>query len=462
MTVAIYGPQSLADLSKLAHRYFNIAAIKNNVNASSPEANFSKVNNPPLFLPEQLGTTIAVETTQKTVSLDVRFQVPVRSDGLNTQLYAYLTTLLESQAEGSLNHQLKIEGLASGILVYSQGNRHFGLFDIYIDLTVKGSSQKNEVLLRLFQYLHFLKVNWHPLFLQAELKSLERINNEALVTMEPGDWLSNISDAMQTSAERHWIDTHHWDKAIRQEEIKSYLEYFKPAKAQVIISSDKKLKTFKVTPHYNAKYQVLPTMELNSFTISKQNDNFAFPTENSYLPLFTPLYIDAIDSQEKIIESSACLNMYALTKHSKGSAKIFTVIDINSGMSGIKVLALQEMLSNYLATPNTVVASHAEIAGYSSLSSVNEFGIRLILAGDYSGFGTFLDSVIKNRLIEKPTKEIFKQLKVQTLISYEDKISVQSYKKVYRKISRQITGLDYRPESIIDAINGTSYQEYNE
>lgn len=451
MTLAIYGPQTIEQLGQLVTRYFSTL---------SSEGEPTAIPSSELFLSNQLGTLVSVQTNQNTPSLDVRFQVPAKHEGLNLQLYTYIKTLLESQVKDGLIDKLRRQGLATDLLVYTQGNRYFGLFDVYIDLTPVGEKNINQVLNTLFHYITFLKTTPHPPFLQSELKSLELIGNEKPITMEAGDWLSNISDRMQVHNSQNWINSYHWDKPLKQNDINSYLEYFSAEKVQIILSSNKGLVSPKVTTHYEAKYNVLPNFYQYRQKTDHSHGSFSFPSKNKYLSLFYPKYIEAKVTVEEVIESTKCLNIYSATESSDGTAKFFTSIELNSHITGNKNLALLEIFATYLEDPDSLDSNQAEIAGYQSSSSVQPFGIRLDLSGDYSGFSLFLDSVLKERLFKEPSEQVFNQLKAKAYTVYEDKISSQSYRQSFAKIKNYIFKIDNNLTNVLNEIESISYEQY--
>ena len=453
MTLAIYGPQTTEQLALLATRYFSKPASKEEPAIIPSIA---------LFLPHQSGALISVQTNQKAASLDVRFHVPAKHKGLNPQLYTYIRTLLENHAHGGLLDKLKNQGLVTELLGYSQGNRHFGLLDFYIGLTPLGKENIDQVLNIFFHYITFLKTTPHPPFLQSELKSLELRKNEKPITMEAGDWLSDISDKMQTHDSQNWINSYHWNKPLKQGDINSYLEYFSAEKAQIILNTNEELVSPEVTPHYQAKYTVSPNFYQFKQKTRPDSGSFSFPSKNKYLSLFYPKYIKAKETTEELIESAKCLNIYSATQSSNGTAKIFTTIELNSqtSMAETKNVALMEILSTYLEDPGSLDSDQAETAGYRSSSSVQPFGIRLDLSGDYSGFNIFLDTVLKQRLFKEPSEQEFKQLKAKAYTNYEDKISSKAYRQAFAKVKNYILKTDNNLPNILKEIESISYKQY--
>jgi secreted Zn-dependent insulinase-like peptidase len=449
MALAIYGPQSIEELTTI---------VKDNFSLPARKANDIPMKEVALFLPEQLGKLIAVDTKQSSASLDIRFQVPAQTNNVNTQRYAYMQTLFESRGNGSLLHHLIEQELASDLLIYSQGNSHYGLFDVYIDLTDKGRARKDDVLAMLFQYIDFLAATSHPQHLQNELQTLELIDNASLISMDAGDWLSDITDDMQRYKQANWLNKSHWKKSLTPDEINDYLTHFTRDKAEVIFSRNENLESPKVSAYYGANYQINNVSYSQGQTM--KNKRYAFPKMNPFLTSFEPHYFDTTETSEVIFDDKQCIKVTANSKSNKGSAEVFVAINTQVSGEGAHNLALLHILSSYLASPNTLNAEQAAYAGYTSSSSLTDNGLRLVLSGRFDHFESFLDVVIAERYLTKPTAEGFKALKMRAYTSYEDLVSSSDYKQTYRNLKGYLAGYSKENTDLLVEINKVSYAQF--
>ena len=451
MTLAIYGPQSIAALTKIVKENFTFTVKESEVEAIELEQ-------VALFLPKQLGSLIHVETKQSTASLDIRFEVPAQDNDLNTQRYAYMKTLLESREKGSLLQQLVDQELASNLLIYSQGDRHHGVFDVYIDLTIQGRQRKDEVLAMFFQYIDFLAAATHPQYLQNELKTLELIENSALVSIDAGDWLSDITDDMQRYKQSNWLDKNHWQRSLTQSEIKGYLTYFEKQKSQMIFSSNDKLESPEISSYYDANYKVSKAYYKNIPQI--ETEHYAFPKKNQYLGSFKPHYFNVLEESETVLVNKPCLKISSNTKQGKGSAKVFTTINTKINGKGVNHLALLHILSSYLTSPSTLNGNQATYAGFESSTSFTHEELRLRLSGDFDNFDLFLASVISERFLTKPTKSDFTVLKNIAYVNYEELVSSPAYKQSYRNLIEYLSGDSAPSAELLTEIHHISYSEF--
>jgi secreted Zn-dependent insulinase-like peptidase len=437
-TIAVYGPQSVEELKTTLIRSFGKLKSFN-----SPTDDKSS----PLTLKDGKGVIIEVPINTGPPTLDIRIEVPPQNSMESYELFTYIRYLISNKSEGSLFSKLNKKELISDLRIYTQGNSNFEVFDLYLEMTTKGAESLDEILATIESYFNFLKSNQHPSYLLSDNRTInELITSKSSASIEPGDWMSDLSDKMQ-------LERFYKKDEAQSLNVDKYLTFFSLDLTQIYLSrkSDSIFKT--KTKYYNAPYRKLDTVRLLQANPDK-SEAYQFPKKN----IFLNHEIKSALNEKRIItdKKEYCLanELYVIPQESNNT--VVSTVDVVLPNYSIKNRAMSELVVEYLTNYLNESLYEAAVAGYSFKIIPKNDGLRIQIEGDRYRFNYF-HSEITNALFklnEFMPRDNLESAKNNIKAIYQK----QDYKQVYRAV-RNSGYSSVKVESLLEELNKISAKD---
>jgi secreted Zn-dependent insulinase-like peptidase len=453
ITLVIYGKDPVAVLKKMATKHFSQIKQSKLSDKKSME---------PLHFPAQLANQIELNIQSDIASLDIRFEVPANNNitiGSAETLAAYL---LGHEAEGSLYAYLKNQGLISRLQVNPEGDRHYGIFALYIQLTDKGLANKDKVIESVFSYINLLSTQPLPNWISQDIQIAEKRSFDFPADQEPGDWISTISYDMLFYPKTHWLNH---KTVITTKQFTHYLTYLTPENMQLVFSHQK-TQVNKVESIYNTPYRVaaFSQTQLALWKKAKMNEYMSFPAKNPYFINeltrndLEPTIVPEQEHAELAINGKG-LSLWSQQKTDISTNKISTKIRFYDAL-GMKNNLVRNVHRKVLQEYLFGTSYFANLAGFDFTVDTFASGYTLEVNGHSGNYFDFLQQVIAAFFQYQPSEKAFNIAKQELLydIDYR-KNYYRPYEQVQRAVYQTLVNEESDDNLAKDLVN-LSYKDY--
>ncbi|KAG7096021.1 hypothetical protein E1B28_006704 [Marasmius oreades] len=308
MHLCVIGKESVDELSELVATLFS--PIQNRQKDPLPTVSEHPSG------PNEKGTIVFVQSVATVHNLKILFPLEPQDQYWRHKPARFISHFVGHEGPGSLLSYLKAKCWASGVSCGpSVLGRGFSNFSITITLTRNGFDGYREVLIALFKYLNFLKVQMpFERYHQQEIAFLSSAKFKFLQKRKPSEYATEIAEAMASPYPRSLLIAARWktwdwgddydDEGTaaggggEEDKVKEYLEEFTVENARVFLMGKEeelvKLKGFasgiegvqwSEEPWYNTRYQVERLAE-DFITLCSDGTilEFFLPERNQFVP----------------------------------------------------------------------------------------------------------------------------------------------------------------------------------
>lgn len=217
MVLVVYHTESLEKLKDTINHLFN---------RQKPSSFITPTKSEPLLLDSQIGNYIKVSKGSGKPSLDIRFEIPPRTNQITSVLPAILSEYLDI----SVGENLKSKGLISNLSLVFQGDMYTEVADIYIQLTAEGDIKSEYVVDKVLKQIAKFEKDFKTS--QAEL--CESINNHYKNKHQQlWDWLGEISNQMRRWGTSQYTSINYCETDVPEVKLRNFLSYFNEGKFQI-------------------------------------------------------------------------------------------------------------------------------------------------------------------------------------------------------------------------------------
>ncbi|QBM16563.1 protease 3 [Marinobacter sp. JH2] len=276
MSLAVYGPQSLAELERMVRQRFSAIANRNLEVIKHPE---------PLYSPEQLPKRILAETLKDSRSLSLAFPIPSQRVNYATKPASYVASLLGHEGPGSLFDVLKSAGLVETLSAgLGMDTGSHATFNINMSLTREGLKQQDDILALVFRYIDSIKTNGisHERF--DEMKQLALIDFRFHERGEPVREAMRLSSLLRDYPANEILSAPYLMERYAPKQYQAILGRLTPDNVAVMVSApDQNLQDPELTKWYETpwKQEPLKTPKAVNPTLA---DQLALPPANPLVP----------------------------------------------------------------------------------------------------------------------------------------------------------------------------------
>ncbi len=436
MTLALEGPQSLAELKSLAEQLF--------VEIKPAEKPLPTINQP-LYLPAHKKIKIDICPVKNDHQLILSFAMESIDQYYQDKPESILAYLLGHEGEGSILSSLKKHQWALGLTAGAGINgSKFKDFNVSIALTELGESYILEVVDIVIAYINLLKDNKISEHYYQEKQKITNLAFTYHEPMRPLDSVSQLVINMQHYPEEDYIFGDYVMSGMSQPNIKKLLNYLQVDNMRLMHVSQQNHFS-KNSFWYQVPYHVTPISEQQLATwrsISSTNkehiQGLHLPAENPYIiesPLVYPsesLSLPATQIPEKIIDKNGLVAWYK-QDHTFKVPKGYIYIGIDSPfvVASVANIAMTRLFVDLYT--DTVIEEnyHAELAGIHYHLYAHQGGVTLQLSG-YSGNQHLLLNKLLQRLkSHQITEAHFDLFKLQLIKHWKNSEKSKSISQLF-------------------------------
>lgn len=361
MKLTIVGNQSQAELTALAQKHF--ASIPNK-NTPRPE-----VTVPGLTKAEQ-GQHIHVKTLKDLKQLFIEFPIADNSDLWRVKPNEYLHYLISSEEPGTLGEYLRRQGWANSVSASVSPNEYGldGTFSIYVDLTGKGLTHKDQIISAIFAYIKLMRAQGVDERYYRELSTMWEKDFANAEKQPPLQQAMGLSPKQFDYPVAHLLNSDFVYERFDAKAIHAVLDQLKPQRARIWHVSNSE-ETSQPVPFYEGSYAVKKFTRAELKHWDKLGKSFAFnlPPQND---LFTdkpaPIVAATHLTPHKLVEQQGVEAWLVHNEHFQEDKGLLELqLNIDFAYNAIEQLVAANLVSDIYKMHQTSLVDRAGRAGIS-------------------------------------------------------------------------------------------------
>ncbi|KZN63641.1 insulinase family protein [Pseudoalteromonas luteoviolacea] len=464
MTLVLAGPQTLEELSTLAHNHFNSIAG-------------SGTEKPPICAPmyrkEDLGLLLHIQPRKHLQKLIVSFAMPDIKELYRYKSLSFLAHLLGYEGDGSLYAILKKNGWINALSAGGGVNgSNFKDFNVSFALTDAGIEFYEDIVEMLFEYICLIKDKKTSLpALYLDKKRLLELAFDNQEVNKLIDWVSNVS-----------VNMHHYDNdnvlygdycmaGFNEALHEQLLGYLSPHNMRLVMihpSATHETETInKIAQWYNTPYQVeqistewlhalanirspLPEMMLPNVNPYLADDNELFEIESTAL---TPTQLKDKPGFEFWFKQDAT---FRVTK-----GHFYLELDSETSITDNKAMALTRLFADLFMDSVAEQFYSAELAGLSYHLTSHQGGLTLHTAG-LSSCQLKLVTQLVEALQKQPISATrFAEYKKQLIRHWKNHNKNKPVSELFSILGAKLMPWNPTPEALAKALKNVCFNEFN-
>ena len=374
MSLSVYGPQSIDELTLMAERYFS--AIRSVGQAPSTTVDT------PLFDTNDLPMLVEIEPKRELRQLEIRFPIPATTTHMDTRPYRYIGHLLGHESNGSLLSLLKTRGLAENLYAGAADLTSSNTtFDVTIELTPAGLDAWPDVTELLFSHIEQLKRDGIQPWIYEERQRIQDIAFQFSEQVSAMQTAATLAERLQYYAPEQALSGPFQLAEFDPTVIASAFEALKPDNALVLLTHPD-ANTEQQSEYYSTPYSTesLTGNRVAAWRTPANVPELSIPEPNPFIP--TDLSVKPLER-----EQSKLFNYHPQVISASETKTVWFEQDdeFRTPKSDIHMLLATEALQNS-------VDQYVAMALYRELvdDALNEVRFQASLAG--SGYGLNLTS----------------------------------------------------------------------
>lgn len=466
MTLAVEGPQSLAELKNLVQGMFS--EIKNN---NHPLSTVTQ----PLYLSEHQGIQIDVQPVKKEHKLIISFAMESIDKYYQDKPESILTYLLGHEGDGSILAKLKQEQWAMSLTAGSGINgSNFKDFNISIGLTELGEMHINDIVSIVFSYIGLLKSAKIPNYFYKEKQVIADLSFMYQEKCSPLDNVSQLAINMQHYPCADYIFGDYIMSGMDDNNINHLLNYLNADNLRIIHVSPNN--TFSKTsfwyqvPYHTSRipeetltyWRQLSTPTHQKFNV---NEDLFLPKENPYIS-GNPHVFDNEDKNilpTKIISTNGLSVWYKQdTTFKVPKGYIYIGIDSPYSLESVENIAMTRLFVDLYS--NTIVAENydAELACIHYHLYAHQGGITLQVSGISENQPKLLEKLLHSLKHHKINEKSFNLCKQQLITHWKNSDKSKSISQLFSTLSSLMQPNNPCADDLAKALNAVSFPQYQD
>jgi len=468
MTLALEGPQDLAELNSLAEQLFG--------DIKPADIALQKIEHP-LYLPKHQKIKIDVCPVKNDHQLIISFAMESIDQYYQDKPESILAYLLGHEGEGSVLSLLKKHQWALALTAGSGINgSNFKDFNISIALTELGETHLNEVVDIVFAYITLLNNNDIAEYYYQEK---QKITNLAFIyheKMRPLDSVSQLVINMQHYPEDDYIFGDYVMTGMSQVNIKKLLSYLTVDNMRLMHVSQNN--TFsKNSFWYQVPYHVtpIPKQQLATWrdikaTNHQHIEGLCLPAQNPYIVETPTLYqaeqqTDATEIKanipEKIINKNGLAAWFKQDRTFKvPKGYLYIGIDSPFVVDSVANIAMTRLFVD-LYTDTVIEENYdAELAGIHYHLYAHQGGVTVQLSGYSENQHLLLAKLLRRLKSHKVTEEHFNLFKNQLVKHWQNSDKSKSISQLFSALSAVMQPNNPPSKSLALALKQVTFSQY--
>tara|TARA_R110001592_G_scaffold14589_4_gene65012 strand:+ start:3533 stop:6343 length:2811 start_codon:yes stop_codon:yes gene_type:complete len=464
MTLAIEGPQSLAELKNLAESMFS--EIKNN------DKTLAAVT-APLYLSEHQGIHIDVHPVKNEHQLIISFAMESIDKYYQDKPESILTYLIGHEGKGSILAKLKQKQWAMSLTAGSGINgSNFKDFNVSISLTELGEAHINDIISIVFSYIGLLKSAKLPSYYYQEKQVIADLSFTYHEKSSPLDNVSQLAINMQHYPCEDYIFGDYIMSGMDDKNVSHLLSYLNADNLRVIHVSQNN--SFSKTSFwYQVPYHI-SNIAAETLTYWRQlstpthhnyqaNNTLFLPKENPYITGNPHVFnnVDKSTLPTKIEASNGLAVWYKQdTTFKVPKGYIYIGIDSPYSIACIENIAMTRLFVDLYT--NTVVEENydAELACIHYHLYAHQGGITLQVSGISENQPRLLEKLLYRLMHHNISQENFNLFKQQLITHWNNSDKSKSISQLFSTLSSLMQPNNPCSDDLAMALNKVTFSQY--
>jgi len=465
MTLAIEGPQTLVELTRLAKKMFS--GIKNNKSTLTPIIE-------PLYLPEHQSIYVNVKPVKNDHQLIISFAMESIDKFYQDKPESVLAYLIGHEGAGSILATLKQNQWAMSLTAGSGINgSNFKDFNVSISLTELGETCIDEIIAIVFAYIGLLKSAKLPLFYYQEKQAIAELSFTYHEKTRPLDNVSQLVINMQHYPCDDYIFGDYMMSGMDDDNIKLLLGYLNADNLRVIHVSQNnnfsKTSFWYQVPYHVSKisaeklthWRDLSTPSNVGFKVNKA---LFLPQANPYITDNPHIY-DSVDKNTLPTKIEDCSGLAVWYKQDTAfkvpKGYIYLGIDSPYSIESIETIAMTRLFVDLYT--NTVVEENydAELAGIHYHLYAHQGGITLQISGISENQPRLLEKLLYRLTNHDSSEENFVLFKQQLIKHWRNSDKSKSISQLFSTLSSLMQPNNPNANDLSDALTKITFSQYH-
>jgi insulysin len=467
MTLAIEGPLTLEELTRLATEMFS--GIKNNKSTLTPITE-------PLYLPEHQSIYINVKPVKNDHQLIISFAMESIDKFYQDKPESVLAYLLGHEGAGSILATLKQKQWAMGLTAGSGINgANFKDFNVSIGLTEQGECCIDEIISIVFSYIGLLKSAKLPLFYYQEKQAIAKLSFTYHEKSRPLDNVSQLVINMQHYPCEDYIFGDYMMSGMDDKNINLLLSYLTADNMRIIhVSQNNRFSqtSFWYQVPYNVSkisaeklthWRDLSSPSINDFRI---NEALFLPQANPYITGNPTIYDNVDNIHNKTlptkIENSCGLAVWYKqdTTFKVPKGYIYLGIDSPYSIKNVETIAMTRLFVDLYT--NTVVEENydAELAGIHYSLYAHQGGLTLQLSGISENQPRLLEKLLYRLTHHDSSEDNFALFKQQLIKQWQNSDKSKSISQLFSTLSSLMQPNNPSADELSAALTKVTFLQY--
>ncbi|XQW85955.1 insulinase family protein [Thalassotalea piscium] len=457
MTLVLEGPQTLEELSQLAHEKFNQIADKKAPPSSPP---------PALYLQEQLQQLITIKPVKNDQQLIISFALPDINKFYRNKPEATLVYLLGHEGEGSILSLLKKQQLALGLTAGSGiHGTNFKDFNISIKLTEQGAQNTNKVVSIVFQYIALINPGTLADFYYQEKKSLAELSFQYHEKTKPIDSVCQLAISMQHYNNQDVLYGDYAMDGLDREKLTYLLSFIKPTNMRLLLIA--KSATFdRISKWYQVPYTMAPIDKhlIEQWENIELNSQLYLPSKNQYIVDQPQVLTSEKNTAElpEIISQENGLTLWFKqdTAFKVPKGYIYINIDNPNVIQSVENIAMTRLLVELFSDDIVEQFYDAELAGINYHLYSNQGGLTIQISGLNDKQPKLLEHLFTRLQHFKCSEEKFALFKHQLLSHWENASNNKSISQLFAILSSLMQPSNPSSKLLANALTKINHHEF--
>jgi len=460
MTLVLEGPQSIDELTMLAHDKFSDIR---------PTVEDKAIINEALYLAEHQQIKINIKPVKNDRQLIVSFAMPSIDPLYRHKPESVLAYLLGHEGQGSILSFLKKQQWALGLTAGSGVNgSNFKDFNLSISLTELGELHINDIIHAIFSYINLMKSGPISEFYYQEKQAIANLSFNYQEKLKPLDSVCQLVINMQHYTEDDYIYGDYIMEGMCQETISLLLNYLSTDNMRIIHISQKN--EFKQNSFwYQVPYSIekLTPSDIQLWQKQASSSVFSLPKQNPYIVHEPKTYsCEQPISQQKnipeLIENTDGLAIWFKQDNTFKVPKgyIYLGIDAPITIKSNKHIAMTRLFVDLYS--DAVIEQHydAELAGIHYHLFSHQGGMTLQLSGVSTKQGTLFEQLLTSLNTEVFEQEKFELFKKQLINHWHNAQTSKSISQLFSVLSSTMQPKNPTSDELSSALINVSYDEF--
>ncbi|REL26169.1 peptidase M16 [Thalassotalea euphylliae] len=455
MTLALEGPQTVAELKQLATQYFS------GIKAGGEKAEISA----PLYLAEHLAQEIAVTPVKEERQLIVSFAMPGIDKYYQHKPESVLTYLLGHEGKGSILSLLKRQHLAMALTAGSGINgSNFKDFNISISLTEYGEANIEQVLDVVFSYIQLLKQRPLPHNFYNEKQKLTRIAFDYMERLKPLDSVNQLAVNMQHYPVEDYIAGDYLMTGMCDDSVEYLLTFLSPRNCR-IIKIGQHYRCDKLSPWYQVPYHIQPIAEA---TLARWQDiaihpDLTLPAPNPYIIAAPKIWSHSHESSRPAMidnHNGLCVWYKQDTTYKVPKGYIYIGIDSPLAIASTANIVMTRMFVDIFGDQVTEEHYDAELAGIHYHLYAHQGGMTLQISGLSEKQPLLLERLLASLMRHDFSEQAFELSKKQHIKQWQNADKNKSISQLFATLSAAMQPNNPSAAELLAAISSISFAQF--